>query len=165
MKNTSVITIGLGLFVSASALASDDVNTTKNQNINKHYASAYQAICNQALETVTIATTQDAAPQLEKTLNATDTLGLRVANTEKATVYQQLAITEWNQKFVVATNGNYKINIKGADAPITDVANLQCPDRNLTMHHFNTHEWGSYLLQIDIDSGKPLELVIHPTAN
>ncbi|EGU41743.1 hypothetical protein [Vibrio scophthalmi] len=165
MKNTSIITIGLGLLVSVSALTSDDVSTIKNQNINKHYASAYQAICNQPLETLTFATTQEAAPQLEKTLNATNTLGLRVANSESTTVYQQLAVTEWNQKFVVATNGNYKINIKGADATITDVANLQCQDRNLTMHHFNTHEWGSYLLQIDIDSGKPLELVIHPTAN
>ena len=55
--------------------------------------------------------------------------------------------------------GAKHLQINKADVLLKGVKNTFCEDRDLSMYHFNTHEWGSYLQEI-ADASERVELVI-----
>lgn len=161
MNQIRYVTAALMLAVTFPAHA-QSAKDAENQAVNQYFAAAYQAVCQQAFTTHTIATQVSDAPQLELALNSKDALGLRFNTGNHNTAYQQLAVTEWDQKFIVAVNGDYEVSVQGADSPITHIDNLHCPERKLTMHHFNSHEWGSYVIEVLSTQSANVEMIVQP---
>ncbi len=154
-----IYTLLAAFFVSHSVLAND----IEIKNINNYFALFYKKACEAKLVEGTLTENKAAAAQLEMTLGSKDTITLKAQLEKKhASVFQQIAVTEWDQKFIVAVNGEEAtLEMKNADVLLKDIKNLQCEDRQLKMYHFNTHEWGSFLLTINNPS-KNVELVIVP---
>ncbi|SMY15638.1 hypothetical protein [Photobacterium aquimaris] len=113
---------------------------------NTYFVTPYQATCNVIPVNQVTANTPEEAIQLEQIFDKT--LGYSLTLNAKGQAYIQLAIKEWNEKMVFATNQNIKLTIKGADINGQYISNLYCIEQKLALHHVNTHEWGSYLVEL-----------------
>ncbi|OBU14279.1 hypothetical protein AYY19_05965 [Photobacterium aquimaris] len=121
---------------------------------NTYFITPYQATCNVTPVNQVTANTPDEAIQLEQIFDKS--LGYSLTLNAKGQAYVQLAIKEWNEKMVFATNPNVKLTIKGADINGQYITNLYCIEQKLALHHVNTHEWGSYLVELH---GRPNQLI------
>ncbi|PSU18341.1 hypothetical protein CTM97_21570 [Photobacterium phosphoreum] len=124
------------------------------QGRNTYFITPYKATCDVIPVNQPTSNTAEEAMQLEQIFDKT--LGYSLTLNAKGQAYIQLAIKEWNEKMVFAVNPDVKITIKGADINGQYITNKYCLKQNLALHHVNTHEWGSYLVELQ---GKPNQLI------
>lgn len=137
-------------------------NESEIKSVNEYFNKHYKEICTQKKQPLkAVAEKHIDAPELEITLNGKEKLAFSYSSSDSV-MYQQLAITEWDQEFIVALDGKYDVSVEGADKLLDGVENLYCADKGLFMYHFNTHEWGSYVLRIDSFKSNTVNVVIFP---
>ncbi len=119
---------------------------------NTYFITPYKATCDVKLTPQTTANTPEEAIQLEQIFD--QSLGYSLTLNAKGQAYIQLAIKEWNEKMVFATNPNIQLTVKGADIKGQYITNQYCLEQNLALHHINMHEWGSYIVKLQ---GKPYQ--------
>ncbi|MEC6796843.1 hypothetical protein VXS03_07270 [Photobacterium sp. S4TG1] len=124
------------------------------QGRNTYFITPYKAICDIKPQHQTTASTAEEAIQLEQIFDTS--LGYALTLNEKGQAYIQLAIKEWNQKMVFASNPNISFTIRDAEIKGQYITNNYCLEKNLVLHHVNTHEWGSYIVKLQ---GKPQQTI------
>ncbi|OBU19212.1 hypothetical protein CTM88_07865 [Photobacterium aquimaris] len=145
----------LTIAVSSPVIAAPQIpSDAEIKGRNTYFITPYQATCNVTPVNQVTANTPDEAIQLEQIFDKS--LGYSLTLNAKGQAYIQLAIKEWNEKMVFATNPNVKLTIKGADINGQYITNLYCIEQKLALHHVNTHEWGSYLVELH---GRPNQLI------
>ena len=145
----------LALIASYPAIATPQIPSDDEiKGRNTYFITPYQATCIVKPVPQATANTPEEAIQLEQIFD--QSLGYSLTLNAKGQAYIQLAIKEWNEKMVIATNPNIQLTIKGADIKGQNITNLYCLEQNLVLHHVNTHEWGSYLIELQ---GKPHQAI------
>lgn len=121
---------------------------------NEYFSQTYQSACAVPMNKVAVALDRESAAQLETIFDRP--LGYQFTLGDKGEAYIQLAITEWNEKFVVMTDHGVAVGMEGADITGMKITNLQCDGVTGELYHINSHEWGSYVLTV---TGKPQQQV------
>ncbi|MEC6898868.1 hypothetical protein [Photobacterium piscicola] len=153
MKKTLLVL--LTLIVSSSAIATPQhPSEAEIQGRNTYFITPYKAICNVDLQYQETTNTAEEAIQLEQIFETS--LGYALTLNAKGQAYVQLAIKEWNEKMVFATDPNITFTIRDADIKGQYITNNYCLEKNLVLHHVNTHEWGSYIVKLQ---GKPHQAI------
>ncbi|PTB33695.1 hypothetical protein [Photobacterium phosphoreum] len=150
-KLSALLSIAVSYPIIAAPLIPSDAEI---KGRNTYFITPYKATCDVIPINQVTANTPDEAIQLEQIFEKT--LGYSLTLNAKGQAYVQLAIKEWNEKMVFATNQNVKLTIKGADINGQYITNLYCTEQKLALHHINTHEWGSYLVELQ---GKPHQAI------
>ncbi|PSV03257.1 hypothetical protein C0W80_03540 [Photobacterium leiognathi subsp. mandapamensis] len=152
-KTIKLITLGVLFSQSMAVSAATEVNP-EHKGRNDYFAKSYQPLCAMPTKVIATASTLDAASQQEFILDKQ--LGFDTKLNAKGETYIQLAIKEWDEKFIVGVTPKVQVTMAGADVLGADIVNLQCEKQNQYLTHLNTHEWGSYTLKL---TGKPNETV------
>lgn len=76
--------------------------------------------------------------------------------------YLQLAIINWDEKFIVMIGKGVLLSIDGVERTGGEVNNYSCPEQGRLIHHFNTHEWASYMLELSLNEGEDVWVTIVP---
>lgn len=149
MKKTLSVLITLA--INTPAIATPQIpSEAEIKGRNAYFITPYKATCDvNPIHQIT-ANTAEEAIQLEQIFDKS--LGYSLTLNAKGQAYIQLAIKEWNEKMVFATNPDVQLTIKGADINGQHITNQYCLEQNLVLHHVNIHEWGSYLVELQ---GKP----------
>ncbi len=152
-KTIQLMTLSALLSQSMAVSANTDINP-EHKGRNDYFAKSYQPLCNLPTKAIATASTLEEASQQEFILNKE--LGLSTQLNSQGEAYIQLAIKEWNEKFIVGVTPKNHVSMAGADIQGADIVNLQCAEPSQYLTHLNTHEWGSYTLKL---TGKPNQLV------
>ena len=153
MKKT--LSVFITLAASSSVIAAPQIpSEAEIKGRNTYFIAPYKATCDvKPIHQVT-ANTAEEAIQLEQIFD--ESLGYSLTLNAKGQTYIQLAIKEWNEKMVFATNPDVQLTIRGADIKGQYITNQYCLEQNLALHHVNTHEWGSYLVELH---GQPNQII------
>lgn len=152
----------LGLFFMASVSLSffsqaSDLLKERNQHFSKSYQQACQI---KPTEFSRYAGSVDEAIQREITFN--QAFSHRFSLNQHGEAYLQLSTLRWDEKFIVMINKGVAVNIVKADVLASDIRNYHCKDQKRVVHHFNTHEWGSYTIQVIGNSNQNVWITIVP---
>ncbi|MDT8869189.1 hypothetical protein [Vibrio fluvialis] len=149
------------LFTACASVSSFSQASDLVQARNQHFAQPYQQACQiRPTEFARYAGSADEATQHEVAFK--QAFSHQFALNQHGEAYLQLATLRWDEKFIVMLNKDVAINIAKADVLATDIRNHHCEAQERVVHHFNTHEWGSYTLQIRGNRDQNIWLTIVP---
>ncbi|QUM82988.1 hypothetical protein HWV01_18035 [Moritella sp. 5] len=161
MKSNHVVLASILLLLNASAFAATDSDSQEsvNKRRNANFKLDYTKACGQELQqALLLPATKELAAQHEINVNIDS--GHRFKMNENGVGYLQLAITEWNEKLVLFYSENMTVEIKGADMTDLYLSNLACSEQKKQISHVNTHEWGSYVMELNAEPNSWVELTI-----
>lgn len=89
----------------------------------------------------------------------------RFSANKDETYFFQLAITNWDQKFIIMVDKDVKVDVIDSDKIDENINNYYCVNQKRKIYHFNTHEWASYLVTIVSPTDKNVWITILPESD